>query len=64
MSNFVKFWERILHKHIQIPALVLVQNPFSKSVPIAKLHSLIAVLIKNGQIKLPQITSCMSSMGK
>ena len=42
ITSNAQFWERILHKHIQIPARVLVHNPFPKSATIAKLHSLIA----------------------
>ena len=44
-------------------ARVLVQNPLPKSVPIAKLHSLIAVLIKKYLIKICQI-ACLLTMSK
>jgi len=45
-------------------ARVLVKNPFPRLSSMAKLHSLIVTLIKKKLIKICQIASFMSTMGK
>jgi hypothetical protein len=49
ISPWRQFWERVLHKHKCCDVCISAcAKPFPKIVPMAKLHSLIVTLIKNG----------------